>query len=570
MKGQLPRNRFVLVATASYAVLAMIWIFLSDQLLSAFTDLNSVLWLSTAKGVLFVITTTVLFFYALRAVPSHEPQKRCAFWETLSAGNVQGKRPYWLMYLFALAITLSMLWVRNSMAVPFGNRPLLILFMFPIVISALLGGAGPGLLSTAVAAIGVDYWAIPPVYSLRISAGHDLLQWFFLVVNGVAVSSLSEWLLKALKSTEMNRRLLETIVSGSSNAVFIKDVQGQYLLANEATARFLGTTVNQIIGYGDHFFFPEATALQLKAVDRAIMGKKTIQTHEEQLTMPDGRALTFLVTKGPVLDALGSVVGLFGIAQDITGSIEAAEEIRRLNVTLERRVEERTAELSAANRELENQSYAIAHNLRAPLRAMHGFSQALLDDFGDQVQDGMRGYLEQIQQGARQMGVLIDALLELSRSTHAEIQRTQVDISALAEMVRHESMLQEPARTVIWQIEPGLSVWGDENLIEVVMRNLLGNALKFTAGVDAALIRVYADEVDGIRRICISDNGTGFDMRHNNLLFQPFQRLHRQEEFSGAGIGLALVQQIVQRHGGSVQATGELGKGAVFCFSLPE
>lgn len=569
MKDQLSRNRFILFATAGYAILALVWIFLSDQLLSVFTDLKSMLWLSTAKGVLFVITTTVLFLFALRAVPAGEPEKRCAFLETLTAGSLLGKRPHWLMYLFALAITLTMLWVRNSMAVPFGNRPLLILFMFPIVISALLGGTGPGLLSTAVAVIGVDYWAIPPVHSLRISASHDLLQWFFLIVNGVVVSLLSGLLLKALKSSEMNRRLLETIVSGTSNAVFVKDIQGQYLLANEATARFLGKSVNEIIGYDDYAFFPESTALKLKSVDRAIMENEEIKTHEEQLTMPNNHTLTFLVTKGPVLDTQGAVVGLFGIARDITDRVETEERIRQLNATLEKRVEARTAELSVANQELENQSYAIAHNLRAPLRAMSGFSQALLDDFGVQIQGGMRGYLEQIQQGARQMGVLIDALLELSRSSHAEILRTQVDITALAEMVRNESMVQEPDRTVVWQIEPGLSVWGDENLLEVVMRNLLSNALKFTAGVDAALIKVYGDDVDGVRRICIGDNGIGFDMRHNNLLFQPFQRLHRQEEFSGTGIGLALVQQIIQRHGGTVQATGTVGKGSVFCFSLP-
>lgn len=567
---KLPRNQFIQRATAGYAVLALVWIFLSDKLLLAFTDVDSLVRLSTAKGVLFVVVTTALFFFALQAVPSDATAERHAVFELLASSLLPERYPRWMVYLFAGIVSLVMLWVLTWIVAPLGDRQLLVLLMFPIILSALMGGLGPGLLATLIAVFGASYLVIPPLQSFLIASSHDLIQWCFLLVNGTAVSLLSELLQRSLKSAELNRRLLETVVSGSSNAVFVKDLQGHYLLANQATAGFLGRQVSEVVGHDDGDLFPEDTAQKLMAIDRGIMDRGEIQTHEEFLTMPDGRELVFQVTKGPVLDNRGRVIGLFGIAHDTTENRQAAEEIRRLNATLEKRVEERTAELRAANRELESQSYAIAHNLRAPLRAMDGFSQALLDDFSAEIHDGMRNYLDQIQLGARQMGKLIDALLALSRSTHAELQREQVAVSTLAEMVRKELSQQEPWRRVLWQIEPNLSVWGDVSLLGVVLRNLLGNAWKFTALTDAGLIRVYADELHGMRRICISDNGIGFDMRHSAMLFQPFQRLHRQDEFSGIGIGLALVQRIIQRHGGTVQATAAPGSGAVFCFALPD
>ncbi len=568
---RLTRRQFVLGATGGYAVLALAWIFLSDRLLLAFTDVATLVRLSTAKGVFFVAVSSILLFFALRAVPAAEQDQRQG--TDLLALVANSIRPvsgrYWLRYLLALVLAVLMLVIRQSLVVGFGQRPLLILFMFPIIVSALLGGLGPGLLATTVAALGIDYLAIPPVGSLRIAAGHDLIQWGFLLVNGVAVSLLSEFLRQALQRSEVSRRLLETVIEGSSNAVFVKDRRGRYLIANQATAQFLGKQQSEIVGHDDRALFPESSASQIMATDREIMAKAETHTFEEYPVMPDGKELIFSVTKGPVLDEQGRVIGLFGISRNITESRQAEEEIRRLNETLELRVFERTAELQASNQELENQSYAIAHNLRAPLRAMDGFSQALLDDFGQNMPDGMRSSLEQIRAAAQQMGSLIDALLALSRCRSAQLQPELVDISALAEKIKLELQRHEPGRRVNWQLEPGIQAWGDARLLEVVMRNLLDNAWKCTAQRDAALIRVSCEEAAGLRRVCVSDNGIGFDMRHQALLFQPFQRLHRQDELKGVGIGLTLVQQIIQRHGGTVQAKGEPGQGASICFELP-
>lgn len=243
-------------------------------------------------------------------------------------------------------------------------------------------------------------------------------------------------------------------------------------------------------------------------------------------------------------------------------------EILRLNADLERRVEARTAELKAANQELDSFAYAVSHDLRAPLRAMSGFSQALVEDYGGKLDGEARVYLEQIILASKKMGELVDGLLTLSRSTRGERRHDTVDLSALAEILLGELALQEPARRVAWRVEPGLRVEGDNAMIEVVMRNLLGNAWKYTARTAEPLIRVYAEMVDGERFYCVADNGAGFAMAHAGKLFQPFQRLHRQDEFPGIGIGLATVQRIVHRHGGAIRAQGEPGKGATFCFSL--
>ncbi|HMN46577.1 MAG TPA: PAS domain-containing protein [Povalibacter sp.] len=268
-------------------------------------------------------------------------------------------------------------------------------------------------------------------------------------------------------------------------------------------------------------------------------------------------------------DADGRPVRVIGVTQDITETRRAEEQVKRVNADLERRVQQRTAELSAANQELESFAYTVSHDLRAPLRAILGFCDALIEDHGNSLPAQAHEYLQHVIDGSRHLGEIIEGLLTLSRSTRGTLRHDDVDLSALAEKVLRDMTLVEPARRVTWSIEPELRVHGDSRMLDVVMRNLLGNAWKYTANRADAALRVYAQRTEAELTVCIEDNGAGFRMEHAEKLFQPFQRLHRQDEFVGLGIGLATVQRIVHRHGGKVSGTGLPGQGAIFRFSLP-
>ncbi len=260
-------------------------------------------------------------------------------------------------------------------------------------------------------------------------------------------------------------------------------------------------------------------------------------------------------------------------------ALPSAAQMSLANAALRRENEDRKrieaslrateAELRAANKELESFAYAVSHDLRAPLRAMTGFSDALIEDFGDQLSETAQSYLREISHAGQHMGDLIDGILQLSRATRGQLQREPIDLSALARKLGGELENDDPDRRMAWSIEDGLTVRGDRRMIEIVLRNLLANAWKYSAGAAAPCIRLYGEERDGRRFVCISDNGAGFDMAHAGKLFQPFQRLHRHDEFPGIGIGLSTVQRIVQRHGGIIAAEGAVGRGATFRFFLP-
>lgn len=237
----------------------------------------------------------------------------------------------------------------------------------------------------------------------------------------------------------------------------------------------------------------------------------------------------------------------------------------------ERQLAERTAELEAANKELDAFSYSVAHDLRAPLRAINGFSKILLSDYAEAMPAGAQGYLREIVTSAERMGLLLDHILALSRLNRQAINKQLVDCEQLVQDCLNELRGEFAGREMEWQIASLPSCQADPALLKQVWFNLLSNAIKFTARRDPAVIEIgsRSGDIPQQRTYYVKDSGAGFDMRYAHKLFGLFQRLHRAEEFPGIGVGLAIVQRIIHRHGGSVWAEGEPDRGATFYFSLP-
>ncbi len=243
-----------------------------------------------------------------------------------------------------------------------------------------------------------------------------------------------------------------------------------------------------------------------------------------------------------------------------------AAEILALNATLEERVRQRTAELEATNRELEAFSYSVSHDLRAPLRTIDGFSLALAEDYTDAIDATGRDYIGRVRAGVQRMGQLIDALLQLSRITRADITRETVDLSALAESVVSNLPPEPRDGAIEFRIQPGLEVQADAKLVRVALENLLGNAAKFTSKLPLAVVEFGWD--DEQNAWFVHDNGAGFDMNYAHKLFNAFNRLHGDKDFKGSGIGLATVARVVRRHHGTIWAASVVGHGATFWFTL--
>jgi PAS domain S-box-containing protein len=296
-----------------------------------------------------------------------------------------------------------------------------------------------------------------------------------------------------------------------------------------------------------------------------------IENFEFLVRRKDGGVIWVLSNSRVIRDERGEIKAFEGIIQDINDRKRAEEEIQRLNAELEQRVIDRTIQLEAANRELEAFSYSVSHDLRAPLRSIDGFSQALLEEYEDKPLDNIgMTYLERVRRATQHMGWLIDDMLKLSRITQSEFNRESVALSCMVRAIAETHQKNNPDRGVDVSVQEGIMVQGDPYLMRIALENLIDNAWKFT-GKEAHPRIEFGTTVreDGETACFIRDNGAGFDMAYVGKLFGAFQRLHTTDEFPGTGIGLATVQRIIHRHGGRVWAEGEPGKGATFYFTVP-
>lgn len=380
------------------------------------------------------------------------------------------------------------------------------------------------------------------------------------------VTDREQAILAARRSEQRYRKLIEV----SPDAVFVhRDLT--ILLANEAAGElFRAGQPSELVGRSlrdlVHPDYLDAVAERIDTLSRDPDREHSLERMEQIYRCIDGAEIAVEATATAILLDDGPAV--LSIARDISGRKRAEEEIRQLTETLEERVRQRTAELVSSNQELESFSYSVSHDLRAPLRAVDGFSHLLQEEYLDKLDHRGVEYLRRVRSASQRMGTLIDDLLDMARVTRHEISRSRVNLSALADEILGEMRESAPQRRVHCTIEPGLWVDGDAVLMRLVIDNLLRNAWKFTAERELARIEVGRIDASRAEAICVRDNGAGFDMAYAQKLFKPFQRLHPGQRFEGTGIGLAIVQRIIRRHGGRVWAEGQPDRGAVFCFTL--
>ncbi|MDR3671185.1 MAG: ATP-binding protein [Holophaga sp.] len=381
----------------------------------------------------------------------------------------------------------------------------------------------------------------------------------------------------ALLEDRKKGRIARVVQESRFQAMFDQAAVGMAQVALDGRVLRANRRMGDLLGYGPEelaqYRFQELTDPadldgDLEQLNTLIRGRTASFTREKPYRRKDGSVTWVNRTISLARDPVSESDYLILVAEDINARKQAELDLLRLQGNLERRVLARTADLQAANHELDAFAYSVSHDLRAPLRAMAGYSQALLEDFGDQVAAGARDYLDRIILAGRKMSELIDGILALSRSTQGGVTRDCVDLSALARRALEDQARNEPHRRVEWSVEPGLQAFCDGPMVEAVMVNLVGNAWKYTGRTEHPAIQVCRGELEGLQGFCVKDNGAGFDMAYADHLFQPFQRLHRQDEFPGLGIGLATVHRIVRRHGGEIRAQSRPGGGAVFCFTL--
>lgn len=353
--------------------------------------------------------------------------------------------------------------------------------------------------------------------------------------------------------------LAAIVVSASEDAIVGETVDGVITSWNPAAERIFGYTEQEIIGQPATVLCPPDLASEFTGIVGRISRGESVPQGETIRRRKDGTTFPASVSVSLIRSEDGTLIGVSSITRNITEQGKRADRLLEANKSL-----------LEANKNLEAFTYSVSHDLRSPLRALSGFSEALLEDYGDVLDEQGREYAQRIRAASEQMATLIDDLLHLSRVARAELHPQWVDLGTEAARIAEELQNHEPGRNVHFAIQRPVRVRADRTLVRTVLQNLLGNAWKFTSGRDEASIEFGTRPTEDDATICcyVRDNGVGFDPQYVGKLFTPFQRLHTTREFPGTGVGLASVRAIVDRHGGRAWAEGAVGEGATFFFTL--
>ena len=380
------------------------------------------------------------------------------------------------------------------------------------------------------------------------------------VISGLVVSFLDiNEQKKATESLRETRDYLDSLFNYASAPIIAWNYSLNITRFNNAFVQLTGRSADEMMGKKiDILIPPDKRQEALQEINRATVKGQRLEAVEIPFQHIDGSIRTILWNSATVFGADGKTpVATIAQGQDITDRKKAEDGLKQ-----------RTAELEVSNKELESFSYSVSHDLRAPLRSMEGFSNALLENYAQKLDDQGKQYLTYIQESSVLMNHLIDDLLKLSRVARSDINYEKVNLSDMAQKVVDELAKTEPQREVMFSIASNIIAYGDRNLLLLVLENLLGNAWKFSSKVAEPRIEMGTIDHNGKQACFIRDNGVGFDMIYVDKLFKPFQRLHKASEFPGTGIGLATVQRIVRRHGGEIWAESNVGEGATFYFTL--
>lgn len=386
----------------------------------------------------------------------------------------------------------------------------------------------------------------------------------------VAIGLILVYYEKTREEQRQSESRFRLLAENSTDMISRHNPEGIYLYVSPACQRLFGYEPEELLGRSAFDFVHPEDKDSINKTLKTILSQPITTTSTFRFLQKDGSYTWCETTSHAIINSMtGETTEIHASTRDITARKRVEEEIYAINTELENRVEERTSQLAIANRELEAFSYSVSHDLKAPLRSINGFSKIMEEDYGPQLDSTALGYLNLIRSSSDQMEQLINDLLELSHVNLKEMTLSEVNLSDICRELLEDLRTSQPARQVEIDIEENLVAKVDKNLIRIVLDNLLRNAWKFTGKKMNAKIEVRGMKRDGKSVYLVRDNGVGFDMAFADKVFNPFQRLHSDQEFEGTGIGLALVRRIINRHNGEIWIEAEVNKGATIYFSLP-